>query len=376
MHTPYISSEELSRELGIPASTIRAYRNRNGVKTKKKLAYVSKEEFIQKYQELKSQEKMAEYYKVNHHVINNFCKEIGFNDSVYKRKELTELQCEYIISCYDKKSSTEIAKELGVTNSAITGVWHRNNLSGKTKRVYHILNENYFEDIDSQDKAYFLGFIGADGCLYKPGDKYTKQKILRISIHEDDIRILYVLKDYLQTDKPITKNKNLVALEISSDKIFNDIENLGLSVRKTYKNTIANVPEQFMPALIRGYFDGDGSIGNNKFILQSDIMICGYYSNMYKIQQYLENRNIYATIVYDKRKYNKSEDGGEFCHLVLSNKISKYSFIKLIYEDHNNVFLDRKFQRSMDFVKTIETSEHARDKQIVNYYRYAVQKVS
>lgn len=131
-----------------------------------------------------------------------------------------------------------------------------------------------------------------------------------------------------------------------------------------------------MPALIRGYFDGDGSIGNNKFILQSDIMICGYYSNMYKIQQYLENRNIYATIVYDKRKYNKSEDGGEFCHLVLSNKISKYSFIKLIYEDHNNVFLDRKFQRSMDFVKTIETSEHARDKQIVNYYRYAVQKVS
>ena len=30
----------------------------------------------------------------------------------------------------------------------------------------------------------------------------------------------------------------------------------------------------------------------------------------------------------------------------------------------------------MEFVKVIETSEHARDKQIVNYYRYAVQKVS
>lgn len=28
-------------------------------------------------------------------------------------------------------------------------------------------NENYFNEIDCADKAYLLGFICADGCLYK-----------------------------------------------------------------------------------------------------------------------------------------------------------------------------------------------------------------
>ena len=198
---------------------------------------------------------MAEYYNVDHHVINNFSNNIGFDDSIYKRKKVTETQNEYITNNYEKKSSVELAKELGVTPSSVSGVWHRNNLTGKTNRVYHILNENYFENIDSQDKAYFLGLIGADGCLYKPKENYTKQNILRISIHRQDVQILNLLKEYLQTNKPIIYIGNCAALEISSNKIVEDIEKLGLSVRKTYGNSIATVPKHFMPALIRGYFD-------------------------------------------------------------------------------------------------------------------------
>ena len=375
MQTPYISSTILSEELNIPASTIRAYRNRNGVKTRSKLCYVLPEEFIRKYNELQSQEKMAKHYNVDHHVINNFCKNIGFDDSIYKRKKLTEDQIKYAIDNYDKKSSVELSKELNVTDSAIKGVWNRNKLTGKTNRVYYILNENYFENIDSQDKAYFLGFIGADGCLFKPRECYTKQNILRISIHKQDVRILNLLKEYLQTNKPIAYDGNYAALEISSNKIIGDLEKLGLSVRKTYDNTIASVHKDFMPALIRGYFDGDGSIGYDKNILNSGVSIVGYHSNMNKIRQYLESRNIYTSIIYDKRKYNTANDEGRFCSLVFQNKTCKYSFLKLIYEDSDNVFLERKYDRSKEYIQAIESSEHTRDKQIVKYYNYAVQKV-
>ena len=151
----------LSEELGIPASTIRNFRNNNGIKTQYKLAYLSKEEFISKYHELKSQEKMAQYYNVDHHTINDFSKSIGFDDSIYKRQQLNKNQINYIIENYDKKSSIQIAKEINVKPSAVSGVWHRNQLVGKSSRIYKLINENYFEHINSQDKAYFLIFSPA-----------------------------------------------------------------------------------------------------------------------------------------------------------------------------------------------------------------------
>lgn len=375
---PYISSITLSEQLKIPASSIRRFRNANKIKTRGKLSYVSQEDFIEKYKELKSQQKIANYYNVDHHVINNYAKKIGFDDSIYKKQKLNEEQIKYIIDNYETKTSTQIAKELNISSEAVSNVWFRNHLFGKDKRVYSLLNENYFEKIDSQDKAYFLGFIGADGCLYETKDK-NKQNILRINIQKKDIKILQLLKEYLKTDKPIgstTKNsREYVSLEISSNKIFSDIEKLRLHPRKTYENTIATIPKEFMPALIRGYFDGDGSITNNKKIIDSEISIAGYYSNMVKIQNYLNSRNIYSTIVYDNRKYN-SKNNDRFCSLSLPNKTSKYCFIKLIYENSNNVYMDRKYERSMKYIELIESSENIRDKQIVNYYKYAVQKVS
>ena len=132
-----------------------------------------------------------------------------------------------------------------------------------------------------------------------------------------------------------------------------------------------------MPALIRGYFDGDGSIGNNKLICDSNISIVGYESNLLKIQNYLLSKNIYSTVNISKsKKYTMADDGSKFATLLISNNTSKYSFIKLIYENSNNIYLDRKYERCKKFIDVIESSENIRDKQIVNYYKYAVQKVS
>lgn len=378
MHRPYISSVELSKKFGIPASSIRNFRERRGIKTRGKLSYISEEEFISNYNKLKSQQKMAELYNVDHHTIRDYSKKIGFDDSVYKKRVLTDDEVSYIIDNYEKKPSTVISNELGIKQATINEVWFRNGLHGKSNRVYTLENENYFENIDSQDKAYFLGFIAADGCLYKTND--NRQNILKISIQKTDEKVLNLLKKYLGTNKPIqeyTNDKNTyVSLEISSNKIFDDIGKMGLYPNKTYGNTIANVPDEFIPAFIRGYFDGDGSIGKHKDILSASVSIVGYESNMSKIKKLLEDRCIYSSITVDKRKYNVANDGSQFVSLALTNKMSKYCFLKMVYKDSNGVFIDRKYNRGKEFTDLIENSEHTRDKQIVNYYKYAVQKVS
>jgi transposase len=366
---PYISSTILSKELKIPASTIRRFRNENGIYTKFKIPIEEKDNFINNYLKLQSSEEMAKLYNVDHHTIEDYCKRIGFDSSEFKKQKLTEDQIQYIVDNYNNYSSTKISKRLNISSEAVTGVWHRFGLTGKDNRTYYLLNENYFEKIDSHNKAYYLGFIGADGCCYKPSDKYNKQNIIRINIHKKDIDILKKLQNELQTNKPLYySDSNMVALEISSNKIFSDLENLGLSTRKTYDNTIADINEDFMESLVRGYFDGDGSIDQSRY----RISIVGFKNNIDKIAEYLNKHNIFTTIVLDKRKYNSNNFDEPFCNMIISNKTSIYSFLKLIYRNKGDIYLKRKYIIAKEFIDKIENSKKNRDKQIVQYYNYAV----
>lgn len=63
---------------------------------------------------------------------------------------------------YNFKTSVELAKEYNVSRGQITKLWHDNNLIGKYRNIYPF-DYKYFEKIDSYDKAYFLGFLAADG---------------------------------------------------------------------------------------------------------------------------------------------------------------------------------------------------------------------
>lgn len=319
---------------------------------------------------------MGEYYNVDRHTIEDYAKSIEFDTSSYKKKKLVKEQIDMIIENYNKYSVYELSQIMGVSAKAIGGVWHRYKLKGKVNRIYHLLNEDYFENIDCGNKAYFIGFICADGCLYS-SCKSDKQKILRLMIHKKDIKILEVLRTELDTNMPIHTSRNTyVSIEISSDKIFSDFEKMGISPNKTYSNTIAKIPEKFMSDFIRGYFDGDGSISEEKRNTKNiNISISGYEDNMTKLQKYLEKQCIYSSVIIDKRKYNQGSTG-HFCFLCISNRTSQYSFLKLIYQNKNNCYLDRKYEMAKKFIDYVEESNNVRDKQIVTYYKYAVQKVS
>lgn len=123
--------------------------------------------------------------------------------------------------------------------------------------MYHILNENFFS-VQTNDMAYFCGLIGSDGCIYTPKNN-KKADILSITLQQQDKYILEILTNKLQTNKPISEyiknNKNYCNLQISNQKICDNLRALGLNNRKTYGNTIANINNIFMFDLIRGYID-------------------------------------------------------------------------------------------------------------------------
>jgi len=117
----------------------------------------------------------------------------------------------------------------------------------------------FFSNIDSEIKAYLLGFFAADGHIEEEG-------ALKISVQLDDAHIVILFNKHLCGGKSKIRCKdNMVYFSCRHQQIRKDIYALGFNHKKTYDwKNLPSIPENMYPHFIRGYFDGDGSIMVNR----------------------------------------------------------------------------------------------------------------
>lgn len=306
--------------------------------------------------------------------ILNYARKIGYTNKLHAK--LSEEQKEKIVNEYNNKTSVELAKLYGVSRGQITKLWYDNNLIGKDRHTYPF-NYNYFEEIDSPDKAYFLGFLAADGNVFRKDSKNT-QSIVKLSLKSDDKYILDVFNYYLDSKKPlhITEKQNtnyisyIYSLELVSDKIAQDLEKYNIIPHKTYEYEMIQLKDELMSHYFRGYFDGDGSISicNNKIHSPSqyNISICGFIHNLEKMKKYLESKNIQSIIVIEKRKSKNNKYDLPFGNLIFCNINEKYKFLKYIYQNKQDIYLHRKEYRANCFFNAIEQNYSNKQKIYAN----------
>lgn len=131
-----------------------------------------------------------------------------------------------------------------------------------TEHRKHTFNEDYFNQIDSEDKAYFLGLLYADGCLLKDG--------VRIRLQERDKNILELFtkaigySGNLKTIELNNKNKNWQnqsSLSLYSLTLKKDLSDKGcVKAKSLILNFPTFIPDNLLSHFIRGYFDGDGGV--------------------------------------------------------------------------------------------------------------------
>lgn len=115
---------------------------------------------------------------------------------------------------------------------------------------------NYFSKIDSELKAYLLGWVAGDGSIKIDG--------LYFSIHPVDIEILFLIQKNISPDSPITyrQDDNTVNIKIHSVEIVDDLCKI-LKVKPGKKSHIISMPKinkKLIRHFLRGLFDSDGSI--------------------------------------------------------------------------------------------------------------------
>ena len=130
-----------------------------------------------------------------------------------------------------------------------------------------ILEDNFFENINTESKAYFLGLIYSDGTIYK--DKNWNSYVISLTQSEKDKDIIFKFKNALKTNKKIynghiNETKTYV-LSVNSEKMFNDLNEKGVTQNKSLTIQFPTfISDELMPHFIRGYFDGDGSVWEGK----------------------------------------------------------------------------------------------------------------
>lgn len=132
----------------------------------------------------------------------------------------------------------------------------KNYVIQKTQKA---VDANSFENIDSEEKAYWLGFLMADGCVFE------KRNSIELSLKEEDLEHLKKFKRFMKSEHKISKKIKHgkyvgYRITITNKKIKKDLINNECIPNKTKNMKFPNIEKNLYNHFIRGYFDGDGSI--------------------------------------------------------------------------------------------------------------------
>lgn len=164
------------------------------------------------------------------------------------------------------KSGYEIARLLKQPLVYVYKVIKKSNLTrtiSEAKRIYS-LDQTMFDKIDTEEKAYWSGFLFADG--------YNNEKTgsVILTLHNKDIDTLHKFNFFLKTNKPIGKNtKDSSKVCVESKHMSKKLSEIGMIQKKTHVLEFPDIEKHLIRHFIRGYFDGDGCVTYGKKLNQN-----------------------------------------------------------------------------------------------------------
>ena len=205
-------------------------------------------------------------------------------------------------------------------------------------------NKDFFKVIDTEEKAYWLGFIYADGYIVN-GIKGKNNDSLGITLSNKDKEHIEKFKKSIDSNHPIRiyKSKygsNSARIIIQDEELVADLIELGVLRNKSLIlkfPTTDVVDKSLIYHFIRGYFDGDGSFKKKGQKLN------GYDFSVLGTIEFLTELRTYLGVDNEIRKCNKNNDSNNY-HLTFGGNQKVKQVAKMLYENAN-IYLDRKYKR-------------------------------
>lgn len=398
-----MTNKEISEKTNIKISTINSFACRKGLSKEYNYHKKYDDDFIQKLKEeypFNSNKNLSKKFKIEEAQIQYLANQYNFPQKdkhsmrIYRECGLSPENKLFLEENYSNMKTSDIIKATGMSYNQIHSyasnhglkkaegyknivqffinkrtmasdysVYKKvcNNIEPKTNDLYkskygkYHINQNYFEKIDNEWKAYWLGFLYADGCVrYKKNNKNNKQiNALMVGLQMSDKGHIQKMLDSLQAENPIVEYESkqkektyyVAKTTVTNKKIVEDLIKLGCVPNKSLIlkfPTEEQVPRKYIRHFLRGYFDGDGCIHINLrkkrpsisfSVLGTKDFLNGFMETLIR-----DNKNLSRKpIIKDKRRENVYEFS--FASVEDVNIIYNY-----LYKDCN-IFLDRKLEK-------------------------------
>lgn len=261
-----------------------------------------------------------------------------------------------------------IGKKFNVGHKKISDILDSHGIKrikGSTVRKYNT-NEHYFDEIDTPNKAYILGFFYADG------NNSIQKGTIRMQLQDIDKEILEKIRIEIGTDRPLkfvnqSKRKykdydynycDMWSLDLFSIHMCRTLDSKGMVPNKSL---VLEFPEWLNPTLyshfIRGYFDGDGSLCchyTKKGWFQSLITITSTEQFCKRIQEILINE----TGISGGGIYEASSKNGITKVLSICGTNQDIAVLNWLYKDAD-LYMERKYNKYLELLKHQNKSQVA-----------------
>lgn len=253
----------------------------------------------------------------------------------------------YIIEKYkkDKVSLSALSKELNISIGVISKYLKSKNIDVINYQNISKFNQHVFDTILDDETAYWLGFIFADG--YISSTRYCFE--LSVSIKDKNhLDRFNSFMGYLGDNVKVSSSKfnekvfTRCRWSVTNKHLWNVLNNYGCVPRKSTSLKFPTaIPKEFIPAFIRGYFDGDGCITGTTKSVNTTIL---------GTEEFLKSIAEYLTILDSNFTYNILTDSRmKYTKVLRIYKRSIKSFFDIIYRGCT-ICLTRKHNRFIELM--------------------------
>ena len=267
--------------------------------------------------------------------INNLPRRAGHSKIYLSQNDIQNIKIKYLNGI----SLLALQRQYNISYERIKNIVKDCEEISYAKRLNINIQENYFHQINSNEKAYWLGWIISDGSItYQPSkSKYQ----LELTIKQEDEDILHLLeKDLCVENKVYTTQEKYKRFSLGSKQIVTDLINQNITQNKSFTVQVPNFDKKYNAAFIRGLFDGDGGFTVYTRKTGKKCMELSFCGNQYIISWVRDT--LYNEI--PALTHNEITDMSTIKRIRWSKKEDIILIRNYLYAEHNNHFLTRKYK--------------------------------
>ena len=298
--------------------------------------------------------------KISTEEVYRILNEEGYPISKGRKKEWI-LKAKEAVNYYLNNPTVSITKTANlfeISADSFSSLLKSKNIDLHTTFKEDPIDFSIFDSIDTEEKAYWLGFLFADGYISSDSGEANNTYRIEICLALIDTGHLFKFESFVGSKEPRVrvynykdqngKDKQHAKWFISNKHLWETLNSHGCTPRKSLTLEFPNINPELKRHFVRGYFDGDGSFGlyGTKGLFGELQVSCVGTEDM--ISNLFIDVEAYTNIYHHKGHNEKTLT-------INSSASSAKSILDYMYKN-STIYLDRKFNKYLEICRLWEKS--------------------